>query len=251
MKNYILEGCVDSVESAILASRNGANRLELCGNLIIGGVTPGRFLFQEVRKYCDITTHVLVRPRFGDFCYTDYEYNIMKEEVAMFRELGADGVVIGILRPDGALDLERMEPLITLAGAMSVTLSRAFDVCCNPETALAQAKALGIRSILTSGQEADCLKGKDTIRQLVQSAAGEIDILVAGGVNAGMIKEIYEATHATSYHMSGKRVTESKMIYRRTGVAMGLPSINEYETWQADGRKIREAKEALEAVILS
>lgn len=246
MKNYILEGCVDSVESAIQASQNGANRLELCANLILGGNTPSQFLFQEVKKYCNSRIHVLIRPRFGDFCYSDYEYNIMKEEVAMFRELGADGVVIGILRPDGTLDLERLAPLIALAGKMSVTLSRAFDVCSDPYTALAQAKELGIHSILTSGQKAHCLKGKDTLRQLVQLAAGEIDILVAGGVNASVIKEIYEAAHATSYHMSGKMIRESKMIYRKTSVPMGLPSISEYEIWQTDGQKIREAKEALE-----
>ncbi len=251
MKGYVLEGCVDSVESARIASQSGANRLELCGNLIIGGTTPGKFLFQEVKRYCDIKVHVLIRPRFGDFCYSDYEFNIMKEEVSMFRELGADGIVIGVLLPEGNLDLERMGQLTALAGDMSVTLSRAFDLCRDPYEALSQAKALGIHSILTSGQAKDCLEGKELIRGLVQEAAGEIDILVGGGVDGKTIRELYPATLATSYHMSGKIVKDGRMVFRKKGVNMGLPSMSEYEIWQTDGDKIRLAKEALENLKIS
>jgi copper homeostasis protein len=246
MKDFILEGCVDSVQSAILATENGANRLELCGNLIIGGTTPGVHLYQEVKKHCNNKLHVLIRPRFGDFCYAEHEYKIMEEEVRMFETLGADGIVIGILRPDGTLDLERMSRLVRLAGSMSVTLSRAFDVCCNPYEALTQAKSIGIHSILTSGQANHCLEGKELLRDLVQQAAGEIDILVGSGVDSSAIKELYEATHATSYHMTGKVVLDSRMLYRKKDVPMGLPSLSEYEIWQTDGTKIRAAREVLE-----
>ena len=108
MGGSVLEVCVDSVESAIAAARGGATRLELCANLIIGGTTPGTALFREIRKYTDIPIHVLMRPRFGDFCYTEHEFSILKEEVTAFRDLGAEGAVIGILTPDGNLDTDRM-----------------------------------------------------------------------------------------------------------------------------------------------
>lgn len=246
MKDYILEGCVDSVESAINATRGGANRLELCSNLIIGGTTPSKGLFLEVRKNCNTKIHVLIRPRFGDFCYTEHEFNIIKEEVKMFKELGADGVVIGILKPDGILDIERMEEIMELSLDMSVTLHRAFDVCKDPLQALEQAKELGIHTILTSGQKNHCIAGKDLIKELVKKAAGEIDILIAGGVCAKVIEEMYPATQATSFHMSGKVTKDSAMIYRKENVNMGLPSLSEFEIWQTDEENIREARETLE-----
>jgi copper homeostasis protein len=248
MKQYILEGCVDSVESAILACRGGANRLELCSNLIIGGTTPSEWLFQEVKKYCNIKLHVLIRPRYGDFCYSEYEFNIMKEEVKRYRELGAEGIVLGILKADGTLDKDRMAQIIALANNMSITLSRAFDVCANPFDTMLQAKELGIHTILTSGQENSCLKGKELIAELHQRAVGEIDILVSGGVCSEVIKEIYQLTHVTSYHMSGKVIKESNMVYRKENVNMGLPSLSEYEIWQTDEQKIIDAKEVLDKI---
>lgn len=116
MQSFILEICVDSVESAVAAERGGATRLELCQNLMIGGTTPGIKLFEAVREETHIPIHVLIRPRFGDFCYTDYEWRIMKEEIRMFRDRGADGIVIGMLKPDGILDRDRMEALLEERG---------------------------------------------------------------------------------------------------------------------------------------
>lgn len=122
MKDFVLEACVDSVESALAAVKGGANRLELCSNLVIGGTTPSQWLYEEIRKESDIRIHALIRPRFGDFCYTDHEFEIIRNEVRMFRKLGAEGVVIGILCPDGTLNMEEMEKLMEDAGDMSVTL---------------------------------------------------------------------------------------------------------------------------------
>ena len=112
MKEYILEACVDSVESAMAAVEGGADRLELCGNLIIGGTTPGPWLFDEIRKRSDIRIHALIRPRFGDFCYTDAEFSMIKHAVEDFRKMGAEGVVFGVLKPDGTLNMEQMKALI-------------------------------------------------------------------------------------------------------------------------------------------
>ena len=111
MKEYILEACVDSVESAMAAVEGGADRLELCGNLIIGGTTPGPWLFDEIRKRSDIRIHALIRPRFGDFCYTDAEFSMIKHAVEDFRKMGAKGVVFGVLKPDGTLNMEQMKEL--------------------------------------------------------------------------------------------------------------------------------------------
>jgi len=245
-KDFVLEVCVDSVESAIAAKEGGATRLELCSNLVIGGTTPGRWLFEEVRRRCDLPVHVLVRPRFGDFCYTDYEFGIIRSEVRMFRELGAEGVVIGILRPDGMLNLEQMGILIEEAGDMSVTLHRAFDVCADPYLAFEQAKRLGIQTVLTSGQRDHCLAGKELLRGLVEREDGRITVQAGGGVNAQVIRELAPYTGAHAFHMSGKVELDSAMEYRREGVSMGLPSLSEFTIFRTDPDKIREARRALE-----
>lgn len=239
---------MDSVESALAAQDGGATRLELCSNLIIGGTTPSPCLFEEIRELSGICTHILIRPRFGDFCYTEYEFQVMRREVGNFRKLGADGVVIGILRPDGMLDVERMKILMEEAGNMSVTLHRAFDVCVDPFEALEQAKELGIDTVLTSGQKNHCLEGRDTLKRLVEGEDGRITIQVGSGVDAETIRQIQPYTKAHAFHMSGKRNLESAMIYRKEGVNMGIPSISEFEIIRTEQEKIRQACLVLESL---
>ena len=152
----ILEVCVDSVESAVHAEKGGATRLELCADLIIGGTSPDEDLFLMVRERVNIPIRVLLRPRFGDFLYSADEFELLRRQVKRFAGLGADGVVIGVLQPDGMLDEQRMAELIALAGGCGVTLHRAFDVCRDPFATLAAAKELGVDTILTSGQKACC-----------------------------------------------------------------------------------------------
>lgn len=215
MKDFVLEACVDSVESALAAVKGGANRLELCSNLVIGGTTPSQWLYEEIRKESDIRIHALIRPRFGDFCYTDHEFEIIRNEVRMFRKLGAEGIVIGILRPDGTLNMEEMEKLMEDAGDMSVTLHRAFDVCRNPYETFEQAKRLGISTILTSGQKNSCVAGKELLRELVSMEKGEITVQIGSGVDAAAIRELQPYTGAHAFHMTGKVVLESSMQYRQ------------------------------------
>lgn len=243
---YVLEACVDSVESAIAAQQGGAKRVELCGNLIIGGTSPGKALFQEVRKYTDLEIRVLLRPRFGDFCYDEYEFEIMKEDVQMYRELGADGIVTGILLPDGKLDAERMQTLICKAGNANVALHRAFDVCSDPYETLEQAVDLGIRTILTSGQKNSAWEGRELLRELVRRSDGRIEILAGAGVSPETIEKLVPFTGAQAYHMSGKVTLESRMQFRRDGVSMGFPGFSEYEIWQTDADNIRRAVDVLE-----
>lgn len=246
MTDFILEACVDSVESALAAARGGASRLELCGSLVIGGTTPNPWLFQEIRKHTDIRIHVLIRPRFGDFCYTNEEFVLIREAVKEFRKLGAEGVVIGCLKPDGTMNMEQMKILMEEAEGMSVTLHRAFDVCADPYETMEQAISLGIDTILTSGQKNVCTLGTDLLRELVKKSAGRIKIQVGSGVNAAVIREIYPKTGATAFHMSGKKTLDSEMKYRKEGVNMGLPSLSEFEVWRTDETAIREARQVLD-----
>lgn len=244
--DYVLEACVDSVRSAIEAEKGGAKRVELCGNLIIGGTSPGAALFRQVRKHTDLKIRVLLRPRFGDFCYDEYEFEIMKEDVAMYRDLGADGIVTGILRPDGTLDTVRMGELVELAGDTDVALHRAFDVCRNPQETLEQAVELGIKTILTSGQKNSAWEGRNLIKELVAQSAGRIEILAGAGISPETIEKLMPYTGAASYHMSGKVTLDSQMEFRREGVSMGFPGFSEYEIWQTNAEDIRKAMEVLE-----
>lgn len=243
--DYILECCVDSVESAIHAEKGGANRLELCGNLIIGGTSPSLSLFKQVKKHTGIRVNVLLRPRFGDFLYSDYEMDILEDEVKAFEQAGADGVGIGCLDADGNIDRKKMERLLRHTGSMSVTLHRAFDVCRDPYQALEECKQLGIHTILTSGQKASCLEGKELIAELVERAEGQVDIMAGAGVGANVIEQLVRETKLTSFHMSGKVTLESGMRYRKEGVSMGLPSLSEFEIWQTKEENVKAAHDAL------
>ena len=244
--SYTLECCIDSTESAIAAERGGANRLEMCGNLIIGGTSPSLALFHEVRRNTNITINVLLRPRFGDFLYTDHEMAILREEVIMFREAGADGVVIGCLDENGHLDVPKMEMLLKERGNMIVTLHRAFDVSVDPFETLEICKDLGINTILTSGQKNNVLAGADLVAQLVEKADGKVDIMAGAGVNAAVIAKMLETIPLKSFHMSGKVTLDSGMKFRKEGVNMGLESLSEFDIWQTKEENIREARKVLE-----
>lgn len=242
----LLEICVDSVESAVIAQEGGADRLEVCSNLIIGGTTPGVSQFKQIRKACDIKLNVLIRPRFGDFLYTEPEFFMIEEDIRMFRELGADGVVVGCLKPDGNLDTERMKKLRDCADGMHMTLHRAFDVCRDPGQALSEAISLNIDTILTSGQEADCIKGKKVIQKLLKQAEDRIHILVGSGVNADVIRKLSDEIHATHFHMSGKEILQSGMKYRNERVNMGVEGMNEFEIFRTAKDEVVRARKALD-----
>lgn len=246
MEKYILECCVDSVESAIHAATGGASRLELCANLIIGGTTPDVALVKEIRKYSDIRIHALIRPRFGDFCYTEHEMEIMKSQICALKEAGVEGVVIGVLDVDGNLDISKMKELMQEAQGLSVTLHRAFDMCKDPFQALEEAISLGVHTILTSGQKASAWEGHELLCQLIKQADGRIDIMAGAGISASVIEKLIPVTTGTSYHMSGKITLDSKMKYRKADVSMGLPSLSEYEIWQTSEEAVREAVQVLE-----
>lgn len=236
---------MDSVESAVAAECGGADRLELCSNLVIGGTTPTPALFERVRAAVSLPIHVLIRPRFGDFLYSPEEYEIIQTEVRQFVSLGADALVIGILTETGMLDTEKMTKISSLCADKQITLHRAFDLCKDPVASIEQAIDLGINTVLTSGQTKNCIEGADCLAALVRQAAGRIAIMVGAGVSADAIAQIEPRVHADAYHMSGKRMVESGMVFRREGVPMGLPGLSEYTLWRADEQAIRAARTTL------
>ena len=245
MQTYLLEGCIDSVASAIAAERGGANRLEVCADLPVGGTTVRPSVFRQIRARVQIPLRVLIRPRFGDFLFEEVQVQEMEEDIRTLKDLGADGVVIGALKPDGTLDRDILERLIRAADPLPVTLHRAFDMTCDPAQALEDAVALGIETILTSGQRDACVDGKELLAALHKQAAGRIHIMCGSGVKPAIIEDLARATGIRCFHMSGSRTRESGMIYRNPNVHMGLKEISEYEIRESDEEQFRQAAHIL------
>jgi copper homeostasis protein len=249
MNKPLIEACVDSYQSCVNATKGGADRLELCSHLIIGGCTPTLPVFKQVQRDCKgVKINVLIRPRFGDFLYTEDEIEAMCEDIAIFRDLGANGVVIGALTPDGDVDIEVMKRMMACAGDMDVTLHRAFDMTRDPFKTLEEAIELGCKTILTSGQQSNVVEGKDLLKEVYEKAAGRIDIMAGCGVKKWNIQEIHDHTGIVVFHTTGRKgVLDSGMKYRKSTVAMGLPTLSEYEIWQTDEQEFRECAEIVHA----
>lgn len=245
MNKPLIEACVGNLPSCIHALKGGTDRLELCSHLVIGGCTPSEYVFKKtLRQFPEAKINVLIRPRFGDFLYTEAEMEQMMEEITTFRKLGANGVVIGCLTPDGDLDMEKMKRLIGCAGDMDVTLHRAFDMTRDPFDTLEKAIELGCKTILTSGQQSDVVKGKELLKEVYAKAAGRIDIMAGCGVKKWNIQEIHDFTGICVFHTTGRvGAIDSGMKYRKETVAMGLPSLSEYEIWETDEKEFRECAE--------
>ena len=240
----ILEICAGSVESAIAARDGGAQRIELCAALEVGGVTPSAGLIAEARNVEGLTLNVIIRPRGGDFLYDAHEAACMEQDIRTCKQLGADGVVIGALTADGDIDTALCKRLIDAADGMSVTFHRAFDMCRDPRKALEDLIALGCHRVLTSGQAATAEAGIPLLKELVEQAAGHIIIMPGCGVNSGNAATILSATGAKEIHASARKSVGSGMLFRHSGVSMGNPDSDEYarkETCKEEVRRIVEA----------
>lgn len=241
---HLLEICVDSLESALAAQEGGADRLELCGNLLIGGTSPSPGLIRQVLRRVDIPVNVLLRPRFGDFCFTPSEQETTLWEIENCRALGVGGVVLGALQPDGALDAPFLARCLAASGGMRHTLHRAFDLCRDPFAALDQAAELGFDTILTSGQQARAVEGAALLGQLTRHAAGRIALLAGSGVGPDNLEPLARAG-VRQFHLSAKRAAPSPMRFRRAGVPMGLPMADEYLREYTDPALVRQVKARL------
>ncbi|WP_428771059.1 copper homeostasis protein CutC [Treponema sp. HNW] len=247
----ILEVCADSAESALTAEKAGALRIELCANLIIGGTTPTIGLVEEVKKAVSIPVNVLIRPRFGDFCYSSTELKAMVRDIRLCRDAGADGIVIGCLKTDGSLDTEATASLIAAAprGTLSLTLHRAFDMCKDPFDAYRGAAELGFDTILTSGQSASCYEGRTLLAQLnAQRKEGEPVIMAGGGLKPELIVPLAREAGVRFFHLSGKKIVQSPMQWKNPKVSMSTDSFSEYEIWAADATVIRRAREQFDLI---
>jgi len=219
--HLIYEVCVESVESAIAAEAGGAHRVELCADLLEGGITPSAGIIALARERLQIGLNVMIRPRGGDFCYSDVEFAVMQRDVATAKGLGADGIVLGILRPDGSVDAERCHALVSAARPMSVTFHRAFDVTREPFEALEALIAMGVERVLTSGQEPTALEGADLIAELIRRAHGRIIVMPGGGIREANVHKIVAATGASEIHFTASATVESRMDHRNARVFMG------------------------------
>ncbi|HEX2968913.1 MAG TPA: copper homeostasis protein CutC [Bacteroidales bacterium] len=235
-----IEICCDSIRSAITAMNAGADRIELCDNLIEGGTTPSYGTIAIVRDAINIKLHVLIRPRAGDFLYDDGEYEIMKKDIDICKKSGVDGVVTGMLNKNGSIDRKRTKELVEIAYPMSVTFHRAFDLCRDPYSSIEDIISCGADRILTSGQHNKALDGTELISTLVKIAAGRIIIMPGSGLDESNIKEIAVRTGASEFHLTGRKTIDSAMEFRRDGIQMGgIPGIAEYSRKVADQELIR------------
>ena len=245
----LLEICVDSLASARSAISGGADRLELCSALAVGGLTPYLTLLEQIRAESSIPIRCLMRPRAGDFLYDLDEIAMMAAQIRKLRNAGADGFVIGCLTAEGELDTSAMAPLVEAAAGAGLTLHRCIDVSRDPEQTYLAAASQGIDTVLTSGAAANCTAGKDTIASLLslRDRTGGPEILVGAGVNAGVIRTFRaEFLNIRAFHMSGKRNLPSAMVFRREGVPMGLPGLDEWHIPQTDTEAVRAARAALD-----
>lgn len=245
----LLEICVDSLASSRAAIAGGADRLELCSALLAGGLTPYTALLHQIRAESDIPVRCLMRPRAGDFLYTKEELELMRLQILELKAAGANGFVIGCLTAAGDLDAVAMKPLIEAADGAELTLHRCIDVSRDPMETYLQAKELGIDTVLTSGAAASCLLGEEMIGRLLnlRDKVGGPEVLIGAGVNAAVIRQFRRKfSQARAFHMSGKTELESSMVFRREGVPMGLPGLDEWHIQQTDAKNVQAAKAALE-----
>ena len=246
----LLEICVDSVESAIAAEGGGACRVELCSDLLEGGITPSAGLIEKVRRHVQIDVFVMIRPRAGDFLYTSHEFDTMKTDIDRAKMSGADGVVVGILAADGCVDVERTRKLVEAAAPLPVTFHRAVDVSADRADSLERIIASGAQRVLTSGGQKRAADGVREVAQMVSQAACRIAIMTGGGLNAENIRAVAERTGAAEFHAGLATRIPSPMRYRNGALFLGADPDREYSRYvvmEEDVRRLRNMLDQLES----
>jgi len=245
-KEIKIEICVDSIQSALAAQNGGASRIELCDNLIGGGTTPSAGMIELARKYLTIDINVMIRPRSGDFCYSPLEIEVMKKDIEIAKRYGVKGIVIGVLKPNGEIDINIMKELIELSRPLAVTFHRAFDMTKDPFKSLDILIDIGVERILTSGKESKAMQGIDLIRELVKRAEDKIIIMPGSGVSEENVRLIIDSTGAGEIHLSAKKRIESIMEYRNDRVDMGGSLIvSEYDNYFTCEESVRNITKIL------
>jgi copper homeostasis protein len=244
-KSPVVEVCAFSLESCLAAELGGAKRVELCASLYEGGTTPSAGIIKLVKQKTSLEIHAMIRPRGGDFCYSEDEILIMQEDIRIAKEFGCDGVVLGILQKDGKVNIAQTKAMVELAKPMQATFHRAIDMTPDYEEALENIIETGCVRVLTSGQKNTAMEGIKAIENLVKRAAGRIEIMAGSGVNVDNALTLIH-TGVDALHLTGKVARDSEMIYRKKGIAMGgFSEVPEYEIVYSDVEKIRAVVEIL------
>lgn len=242
-----IEVCVGDVESALAAAAGGADRIELCSALEVGGLTPSGGVISAAMQDHDTPVHVMIRPRAADFCYSAAEFDAMQADIATAQDHNAAGVVFGILRPNGALDTDRTVQLIEMARPLEVTFHRAFDVMRDRNVGLRQLIELGVDRVLSSGGKSSALAGADTLRELIEVAADKILVVPAAGITAENARDVVAATGAKELHAGSacQETRPSAMTFRNDDVPMGTSSKDEYSLRRTDAALVTELIQAV------
>jgi copper homeostasis protein len=225
----IVEVCVDSLDSALAAERGGAQRVELCSGLMEGGVTPSAGLIATTRQKISIGLHVMIRPRAGDFYYSPDEFRVMQRDVLMAKQLGADGVVFGLLDLDGTVDVPRTRQLVELARPLKTTYHRAFDMSADLRRSLELVVETGADRILTSGGAPTAVDGAETLRSLVELTKGRVIVMACGGIDAENVRVVIEKTGVREVHLGLRSPVASPVRYQNENIAMGTVKGSEYQ----------------------
>jgi copper homeostasis protein len=237
----LIEAAVESAEGAVAAARCGAERIELCANLSEGGTTPSAGTIEATLARVGVPVFVMIRPRGGDFLYSDIELDVMARDIAAARSTGAHGIVTGVLRADGTVDVERLRLLIDAAGPLPVTFHRAFDLARDLGEALDALIECGIPRVLTSGGKPRAADAIPEIAGLVRHAGGRLIVMPGGGIKAVNAVELIERTGAREIHVGGTRAVESGMRYRREEISFARPPLpDEYTLTVIDEARLRD-----------
>ncbi len=244
----LLEIVVYTIEGALRAQGGRADRIELCDNPAEGGTTPSYGTIEIVRQNVNLDVFVMIRPRGGDFYYSNYEFHAMKRDIDQCQKLSVDGVVFGILNENGTMDKKRCKELIARARPLKVTCHRAFDMTRDPFEALEDCIEIGFDRILTAGQQAQAVKGVDLIAELIKKAKGRIVIMPGSGVNENTVEEIVSKTNVTEIHFSATSFSESSMIYKNPNIAgMGDETGSEFKLRTVDPERVKRMRQLAEA----
>jgi copper homeostasis protein len=244
----VVEIVVYNIESALRAQEGRADRIELCDNPGEGGTTPSYGTIENIRQNINLDVFVMIRPRGGDFHYSNYEFHSMKRDIDQCQKLSVDGVVFGILNEDGTIDKKRCKELIARARPLKVTCHRAFDMTRDPFEALEDCIEVGFDRILTAGQQATAIAGVALIAELIEKANGRIAIMPGSGVNERTVEEIVSKTKAKEIHFSATVFRDSAMEYKNPGITgMGDNEGSEFKLRTVDPARIRKMRQLADA----
>ena len=224
-QSFKLEVIAFDIESCIIAEQSGVYRIELCDNQADGGTTPSYGFIKQAREKVKIELFPIIRPRGGDFLYSDEEFEMMKNDIDICKQLGCDGIVTGILKSDGTVDKDRMKVLVNIAYPMSVTFHRAFDRTKDPFQAMEDIIEIGCERILTSGQKSTAMEGIELISELIIKAENRIIIMPGSGIKSDNIIEIAQRSNAIEFHSSARTFVNSKMEFNQTSMNETLKKV--------------------------